>query len=96
MALPSFVWQIVFRAANHERKKMLVFLDCEFTDFIDCELISLAMVSDDGQHQIYLEVADVDRSKCNTFVQSAVWHQLGYSPEARVMRSDVEAKLRNW
>lgn len=96
MALPSFVWQIVFRSANHERKKMLVFLDCEFTDFIDCELISLAMVSDDGQHQIYLEVADVDRSKCNTFVQSAVWHQLGYSPEARVMRSDVEAKLRNW
>ena len=35
------------RANKHGLKVMLVFIDCEFTDFIDCELISLAMVSED-------------------------------------------------
>lgn len=40
---------------------MLIFLDIEFTDFIDCELISIGMVSEDGKHVLYLEVQDFDR-----------------------------------
>jgi hypothetical protein len=75
---------------------MLVFIDCEFTDFIDCELISLAMVSEDGRPEIYLEVADFDRSKCNAFVQSAVCSQLGQRPEALVCRSEIGERLRSW
>jgi len=42
---------------------MLIFLDTEFTDFIDCELISIGMVSEDGQHAFYAEVLDLDRAK---------------------------------
>lgn len=87
---------MALRTANHGRKSMLVFIDCEFTGFIDCELISLAIVSNDGVHEIYLEVANFDRSKCNAFVQSAVCSQLGQYPEARVSRSDVQARLRYW
>jgi len=41
---------------------MLVFLDTKFTDFIDCELISIGIVSEDGRHECYLEVQDFDRS----------------------------------
>jgi len=40
---------------------MLIFLDIEFTDFVDCELISIGMVSEDGKHVLYLEVQDFDR-----------------------------------
>jgi hypothetical protein len=75
---------------------MLVFLDTEFTDFIDCELISLAVVSDDGLHEIYLEVADFDRSKCGAFVQSAIFSQLGQYPDALVSRTQIAERLSRW
>lgn len=75
---------------------MLVFLDTEFTDFIDCELISIGMVSEDGKHVLYLEVQDFDRSKCNAFVQSAVWSHLGRIDEAVVHKADLPSRLRDW
>ncbi|WP_174874894.1 3'-5' exoribonuclease [Vogesella oryzae] len=75
---------------------MLIFLDTEFTDFIDCELISIGMVGEDGRHELYLEVQDFDRSKCNAFVQSAVWSQLGRIEEAIVRKVEVQARLRAW
>lgn len=75
---------------------MLVFFDTEFTDFLDCELISIGMVSEDGHHQLYLEVQDFDRSKCNAFVQAAVLSQLGQVAGASVTRCDLEKRLRDW
>lgn len=75
---------------------MLVFLDTEFTDFIDCELISIGMVGEDDKHVLYLEVQDFDRSKCNAFVQSAVWSQLGQIEGALVRKADLQTRLRNW
>ncbi|MDR3413583.1 MAG: 3'-5' exoribonuclease [Formivibrio sp.] len=75
---------------------MLVFLDTEFTDFIDFELISIGMVSEDGQHELYLEVQDFDRSKCNSFVQSAVWPQLGRMNDAKVTKAELQSRLRSW
>ncbi len=75
---------------------MLVFLDTEFTDFIDCELISIGMVSEDGQHSLYLEVQDFDRAKCNAFVQTAVWSRLGCIDGATVRKTEVATRLRDW
>jgi len=75
---------------------MLIFLDTEFTDFIDCELISMGLVSEDGRHELYLEVQDFDRAKCNSFVQSAVWPQLGRFNDARVSRLALQERLRDW
>lgn len=75
---------------------MLIFLDTEFTDFIDCELISIGMVAEDGRQELYLEVQDFDRSKCNAFVQSAVWTQLSRIEEAIVLKVEVQARLRDW
>lgn len=75
---------------------MLLFLDCEFTDFIECELISIGMVSDDGKHELYLEVADFDRTKCNAFVQSAVWSQLNQIQGAQICRAEIKARLKSW
>lgn len=75
---------------------MLVFLDTEFTDFIDCELISIGLVGEDGRYELYLEVQDFDRSKCNAFVQSTVWPQLGLIDGASVRKAGVQNKLRDW
>lgn len=75
---------------------MLIFLDTEFTDFIDCELISIGMVSEDGKHVLYLEIQDFDRSKCNAFVQSAVWSCLGQVDGAAVSKTDLQDRLRQW
>ncbi|WP_230371728.1 hypothetical protein [Paludibacterium denitrificans] len=75
---------------------MLIFWDAEFTDFIDCELISIGMVSEDGQHELYLEVQDFDLSKCRAFVQSTVWSQLGQVAGASVSRGGLGKRLRDW
>ncbi|CAB3809093.1 hypothetical protein LMG28614_06950 [Paraburkholderia ultramafica] len=42
---------------------MRVFVDTEFTDFIDCELVSIALVADDGR-EFYGERSDYDRARC--------------------------------
>lgn len=75
---------------------MLFFLDTEFTDFIDIELISLALVAEDGSRELYLEVADFDRAKCNAFVQAAVLGYLGRYPAALTRQADVGQRLRDW
>ncbi|SFJ84850.1 protein of unknown function [Paraburkholderia megapolitana] len=38
---------------------MRIFVDTEFTDFIDCDLISIALVADDGR-EFYAERNDFD------------------------------------
>ncbi|BBH12272.1 3'-5' exoribonuclease [Chromobacterium haemolyticum] len=75
---------------------MLIFLDTEFTDFIDCELISIGMVSEDGLHVLYLEVQDFDRLKCKAFVQAAVWSQLGKVDGASISKTALAGRLRQW
>ncbi|WP_053938516.1 3'-5' exoribonuclease [Amantichitinum ursilacus] len=75
---------------------MLVFLDTEFTDFSDSQLISIGLVSEDGQHELYLEVQDFDRAICNSFVQAEVWRHLGLLPNAITREADIQTRLRAW
>ena len=75
---------------------MMLFLDTEFTDFIDIELISIGLVSEDGQHAFYAEVQDFDRTKCNAHVQCGIWPLLGTSPNAIMPRAELAGQLRTW
>lgn len=75
---------------------MLLFLDCEFTDFIDCELISIGMVSEDGQHELYLERTDNADSWCNNFVREAVLPHLGKLPDAVCTRPELTKRIWEW
>ncbi len=75
---------------------MLLFLDTEFTDFIDCELISIGFVSEDGNHQLYLEVDDFRKEACNPFVQAAVLPQLGKARDAIRPKAEVGPYIRSW
>lgn len=73
---------------------MLIFLDCEYTDFIQCDLISLGMVSEDGQHSFYAERSDYEQGWCNQFVRAGILPLLDGSNV--VTRDELAAQLRAW
>ena len=54
---------------------MRIFIDTEFTDFVDTELISIGLITDDGDHEFYGELP-VNRRKCSEFVIEHVLPQL--------------------
>ena len=60
---------------------MLVFLDTEFTDFVRPDLISLALVSEDGR-EFYAERTDYRKDECSDFVRETVLPLLGRVPGA--------------
>lgn len=74
---------------------MLIFLDTEFTDFIDCDLISIGMVSEDGKYELYEERSDFCTAWCNQFVRAAVLPQLGKAAPA-LDREHLKARLFMW
>lgn len=75
---------------------MILFLDTEFTDFIDCELISIGIVSEDGQHEFYAERMDYNDAWCNHFVREAVLPHLGQFPDAACNRNELTRRLWAW
>jgi len=74
---------------------VLVFLDTEFTDFIHIDLISLALVSEDG-HEFYAEVTDYRQGDCSAFAREAVLPQLGKVPGAAMPRAELAQRLLAW
>jgi hypothetical protein len=74
---------------------MHVFVDCEFTDFINCDLVSIALVADDGR-EFYGERSDYDPASCSEFVRAAVLPQLGQHPERVFTREALRAALVAW
>lgn len=49
-----------------------LFADCEFTDFKNMDLISVALVSEDGQHEFYVEISDHIADYRSDFVNQVV------------------------
>lgn len=50
---------------------MLIFLDTEFTDFIDSDLISIGLVDENGR-EFYAELTDYRQEACSDFVHEVV------------------------
>ncbi|WP_341677251.1 hypothetical protein [Niveibacterium sp. SC-1] len=75
---------------------MLIFLDTEFTDFIDCDLISIGMVSEDSKYEFYAERNDFRQDWENPFVKDAVVPLLGEFPSAACSRSELTQRLSAW
>jgi len=74
---------------------MRLFVDTEFTDFIDCELLSIGIVSEDGR-EFYGERNDVDLTRCSDFARVAVLPLLGR--EAPIIGSEqhLSDHLKLW
>jgi acylphosphatase len=47
---------------------MFCFIDTEFTDFKNCDLLSLGAVSEDGKHEFYVEINDYTPEYRSQFV----------------------------
>lgn len=74
---------------------MLVFLDTEFTDFVRPDLISIALVPEDGR-EFYAERTDYRREECTDFVRDAVLPLLGRMPGAACNRQKLMLRLYEW
>lgn len=75
---------------------MVIFLDCEFTHFIDCDLISIGLISECGQHEFYAERTDFEKSWCSSFVEHEVLPLLGRDINARMTREQLHLALWDW
>lgn len=75
---------------------MIVFLDTEFTDFIDCDLISIGLVTDCGTHQFYAERTDYETAWCSSFAIYDVIPLLGRNKRAQKTRAQLHASLWRW
>ncbi|WP_075358501.1 3'-5' exoribonuclease [Caballeronia sordidicola] len=75
--------------------KTRYFLDTEFTSFDDCQLISLAIVGEDGR-EFYAECSNFDLSLCSDFVKSTVLPQLGQFPGRAMPFLQIREELEKW
>ncbi|MCW6635557.1 hypothetical protein NFB66_16405, partial [Yersinia ruckeri] len=73
---------------------MLIFLDTEYTNPSVPELISIGMISEDGQYQFYAELDDFDSTLCNRFVTENVLPQLNFI--YKMSRQELTNKLYSW
>lgn len=75
---------------------MLLFLDTEYTGYEQAvpQLINLALVTEDGKREFYVEIADTWRAAdCTEFVKREVLPLLGGPCRATV---PARAELRAW
>jgi hypothetical protein len=72
-----------------------IFLNCEFSDLVDMNLISIALVADNGK-EFYAEVP-FDESLCNEFVKQTVIPLLGRQADCKRSSIDeLRSKLLAW
>lgn len=75
---------------------MRYFLDTEFTDFIDCHLISLGMVTERGE-EFYAEVPYPDEA-CSAFVREVVLKliEVVKYPDAKCEKEVLRSRILDW
>ncbi len=73
---------------------MRIFIDTEFTDFIDCHLISIGMVSEFGE-EFYYEVP-FPESSCSPFVREVVVPLLNRDSRCSCSRDELKFHILNW
>jgi hypothetical protein len=75
---------------------MKIFLDTEFTDFVNSELISIGIVDENGR-EFYAELTDFRREACSEFVVETVLPLLGQYPASIVgTKQHIAYRLSQW
>ncbi len=74
---------------------MLIFIDTEFTDFRNPQLISIALIADEGGHEFYAELP-YELARCNDFVVATVLPLLGEPAGAGCQPDELAQRLRSW
>lgn len=73
----------------------LIFIDTEFTDFINIDLISIGAITEDGEHEFYAELKDYDVKASSGFVQHTVEPMLDLNKYG-MTRVEASARLFCW
>jgi len=76
-------------------KPFRIFVDTEFTDFSVRDLISIALVAENGR-EFYGENRNFNRSACSEFVVSIVIPQLGELPDRVFSCEALRTELLAW
>jgi hypothetical protein len=71
------------------------FIDTEFTDFRQCQLISLALVGENG-YEFYGERTDFDPALCSDFVTAVVLPQLGQIAGRAMPFTQLREAVHEW
>lgn len=71
-----------------------IFVDTEFTDFINTDLISIGMVAETGE-EFYAEVP-YREAACSAFVREAVIPLLGQVPNAHCLLDELRSRIITW
>lgn len=74
---------------------MLVFVDTEFSDFIQIDLVSIGLVAEDGR-EFYAERNDYRREDCSDFVRAYVLPLLGRMENASCSAQELTTRLHSW
>lgn len=74
---------------------MFVFLETEFTNFAKPDLISLALVAEDGR-DFYAERTDYPENECIAFVRETVSPWLGRVPGAACTSNELADRVQAW
>lgn len=73
----------------------LLFVDTEFTDLVEMDLISMGIVAEDGRSW-YAERTDYNQSGCSDFTRSVVLPLLGKRPDRMFTFDAMREDLCNW
>jgi hypothetical protein len=75
---------------------MLIFLDTEFSDFTDMELLSIGMITCDGKHQLYLQRNDYNYGLCSTFVKTDIIPLMDKIGNHIVGYCELQYRVKTW
>lgn len=72
-----------------------LFIDTEFTDFINCDLISIGAITEDGKHEFYVEISDYQKDWESSFVKEHIIPLLD-GPDYAIPYMKAAAKFAAW
>lgn len=93
-SLPLHQNEIARPINESDDKQMILFIDTEFSDFINTELLSIGLV-DQLDRTFYAEVP-FEFKECSNFVREAVIPQLGKIPGAQCTLEELKVRLLEW
>jgi hypothetical protein len=81
--------------ADSDTDYIRVFIDTEFSDFIDMRLLSVALVASDGA-EFYAELDGYPDDASDDFVRADVLPSLDRTPDALMSRNELQNQLLAW
>lgn len=78
-------------------ESVTIFFDTEFTDLtVNSELLSIGLVADDSNAELYIEISDANRADASDFVRATVLPLFGQFNPAILTRGNAAKRIEIW